>query len=123
MGLMALSMEDTKEEMLERIELEVDVDDGLGSGDVASGCFRGETSAASGGAALKLPRLGDDIGFIALSREATREVMPDMNPPPPSDAPPLSFFFNKASAFACCFSAAAASLATCRRMNKRTVDM
>lgn len=113
MGLIALSMEDTKELMLERIEL--GAGDGLGSGGVASGCLRGDTSAESGGgaAALMLRRRGDDIGFMALSREATREVMPDMNPPPPpSDEPPLSFFFNKASAFACCFSAAAASLAT-----------
>ncbi len=61
--------------------------------------------------ALILGRRGEDMGFMALSRVETSELMLDKNPP--SDELPLSFFFKRASAFACCFSAAAASLATC----------
>ncbi len=55
-------------------------------------------------------RLGDDKGFIALSRDDTRELKLDINPP--SESVPLSFFFSRASALASSFSAAAASLAT-----------
>ena len=129
-GFMAPSREDTSAVMLDMMEPE---DDGGFSSCAAAGWgFEDVDPALSDDAglvgrlcpavwALILGRRGEDMGFMALSKVETKELMLDKNPP--SEELPLSFFFKRASAFACCFSAAAASLATCRRMNKRTVDM
>ena len=129
-GLTASSSDETKEVMLDMMELVAEAG-GLSSG-TAAGCgFDGGSAAEPDEEALGaklavdvcalLCRLGDAMGFIALSREDTRELMLDKNPP--SESLPLSLFFKIASAFACCFSAAAASLATCNHVTKNPAEL
>jgi hypothetical protein len=61
---------------------------------------------------VTLGRRGEEIGFIAWSREDTNELKPVLNDNP---SLPPSFFLSKASALACSLSAATASPATCTK--------